>query len=76
MIKRDELSDPTSCLNRVEEDEPVFVLRAADMCAPDTILFWILSRLTAGRNQEDDTQIKEAQALATDMVKYRAMKKG
>ena len=75
MIKRDELSDPTSCLNRAAEDEPVFVLRATDMCAPDTILFWILSRLTAGRNQDDD-QIKEAQAVASNMVKYRAMKKG
>ena len=75
MIKRDELSDPTSCLNRAAEDEPVFVLKATDICAPDTILFWILSRLTAGRNQESDSQIKEAQTLASDMVKYRAMRK-
>ena len=26
MIKRDEISDPTSCLNRALEDEPLFVL--------------------------------------------------
>lgn len=75
MIKRDELSDPTSRLNRASEDEPVFVLRGADICAPDTILFWILSRLTAGWNQEDDNQVKEAQVIAADMVKYRAMRK-
>lgn len=73
MIKHEEISNPDSCLNRAAEDEPVFVLKATDICAPYAILFWILSRITAGRNLEDDEQLKQAQALAADMIKYRAL---
>lgn len=40
MIKCDELREPTSCLNRAEHDEPVFVLRANDPLFAATIRLW------------------------------------
>lgn len=33
MIKRDEVSNPNSCLNRAKDDEMVFVLLARDEAA-------------------------------------------
>lgn len=40
MIKKDEIANPTSCLNKAGNDEPIFVLRAQDVFAADTILAW------------------------------------
>ena len=40
MIKRDELKDPQSCLNKAAPDEPVFVLRARDPVAAQTVRHW------------------------------------
>lgn len=67
MIKSEELSNPNSCLNRAADDEMIFVLRAKDICAPYAILFWILSRVSCGKNEEGDEQIKDAQKIAEGM---------
>jgi len=40
MLKRDEMMKPFSCLNQAGEDEPIFVLRAHDECAPSAIRYW------------------------------------
>lgn len=48
MIKSQELADPTSCINKAAEDEPVFVLRASDITAPRVIEFWIDNAVAAG----------------------------
>jgi hypothetical protein len=40
MIKREEIANPDSCLNRAEDDEPIFVLRAHDKTAPSVIRAW------------------------------------
>lgn len=40
MLKKLELSTPTSCLNRAAADEPLFVLRAHDELATQAILHW------------------------------------
>ena len=34
--------DEDETLDRVAEDEPIFVLRAQDASAPATILFWLI----------------------------------
>lgn len=41
MLKRDEIADPKSCLNKAAGDEPLFVLRAQDVTAPRTIETWL-----------------------------------
>jgi hypothetical protein len=40
MLKRDELANPNSCLNRAADDEPIFVLKATDELAPRVIREW------------------------------------
>ena len=60
MRKRDELSDPNSCLNRAMPNEPLFVLLGRDVAAVPTVRFWIAERIKLGRNKLDDEQILEA----------------
>jgi hypothetical protein len=38
--KRESIDNPNSFLNRAGENEPVFVLRANDKCAPHVIRAW------------------------------------
>lgn len=40
MMKVYEISDPHSCLNKADDDEPIFVLRAQDILAPDIVDEW------------------------------------
>lgn len=67
MIKRKELSDPNSCINRAEDDEPVFVLRAKDPIASQVVLYWCK---LAYRIHEEE-KIREADDLAIDMDDYQ-----
>jgi len=39
-LKRDELADPNSCLNRADSAEPIFVLRGSDPLTPKLIEDW------------------------------------
>jgi hypothetical protein len=39
--KLEELNDPNSTLNKAADDEPIFILRAQDMTAPQTVLEWM-----------------------------------
>lgn len=36
------------CLDKVADDEPIFVLRAQDITAPDVVRFWIRNALDQG----------------------------
>lgn len=60
MIKREELTNPNSCLGRARIDEMLFVLLARDVAAPSTIRHWVQERIARGKNTQDDAQIKEA----------------
>ncbi len=62
MRKRDELTDPTSCLNRAGAEEWLFVLLGRDVAAPATVRAWIGERIRLGKNRRDDSQIVEAEA--------------
>lgn len=64
MRKRDELSDPNSCLNKARDDERLFVLLARDEDAPETIRFWIAKRIKRGKNKPDDQKMIEAEECA------------
>ena len=64
MLKRDELTNPDSCLSKAKEGERLFVLLARDKAAPATIRFWVQTRIQLGKNQPDDPQIVEALACA------------
>lgn len=65
--KREEVSNPDSCLNRAQPHEMLFVLLARDVAAPTAIRAWCTERIRLGRNQWDDAQIAEALRCADSM---------
>jgi hypothetical protein len=67
MKKRDELDDPTSCINKAYDDELTFVLLARDAAAPNTIRAWVQYRIKAGKNHTNDPQIVDALRTAAAM---------
>lgn len=67
MIKREELTNPSSCMSRAKDDEMTFVLLARDKAAPDAIRYWAWRRIDLGKNTADDPQIKEALECARTM---------
>lgn len=40
MLKKQEISDPDSCLSKAGDDEPLFVLRGQDVLAPEIVCEW------------------------------------
>lgn len=77
MRKRDELSDPNSCLNKAREDEWLFVLLGRDAAAPAAVRAWIAERLRLGKNHVNDPQIVEARqwADAVDAIEAEQLTK-
>jgi hypothetical protein len=71
MLKRVELSDPNSCLNRARDDELLFVLLGRDLDTPDTIMEWIAKRIRRGKNKPGDAQIQEAFQIARTLAGER-----
>lgn len=71
MRKRDELTDPASCMSRARDDEMTFVLLGRDTAAPVVIRAWIGERLRLGKNKPDDPQIEEAEQCARTMELQR-----
>lgn len=69
MLKRDELSDPNSCLNKAKDDETVFVLLGRDAAAPIAILAWVAERIRIGKNKPNDPQIVEARTTAGRLMR-------
>ena len=60
MLKVREIRDPTSCLNKAEDDELIFVLLERDPCAPYAVRSWADERVRIGKNHPNDPQIIEA----------------
>ena len=73
MIKRDELADLNSCLNKAQENELLFVLLGRDCAAPAAVRAWIAERIRLGKNKPDDPQIKEAAAWADTVETIQAL---
>lgn len=72
MLKRDELTNPESCLNKAADNEPVFVLRANDENAAPAVAAWARDYIISkgGWNNMSDAQRKkynEAMDIASDM---------
>jgi hypothetical protein len=68
MLKKEEVLNPNSCLNRAADDEMVFVLLARDEAAPYIVEEWCRLRITMGKNKSiDDPQITGALEVAHQM---------
>lgn len=79
MKRIDEVSRVDSCLNRAGDDEPIFVLRANDPCAPGVVRKWASDYFLAKSLPESDGQltiqqiakIREAYQLAREMEAWQ-----
>ena len=69
MRKRDELADPDSCLNKADDDEPIFVLRAHDPLASTCVRSWAAA--AAQDTVHNDAKIQSANMLADTMDNWR-----
>jgi hypothetical protein len=72
MLKRDELEDTNSCLNKAHAGERLFVLLSRDPAAPIAIRAWITERIRLGKNAPGDEQIREAYECAALMELERS----
>lgn len=75
-IKRDELANPNSCLNKAKDDEPIFVLRANDETGPEVVEAWANAyvRLKGGMQNMTVVQrakYREALELAKEMRTWK-----
>jgi hypothetical protein len=71
MLKSEELTNPSSCMNRAGDQEMTFVLLARDICAPEVIRFWCQCRVENGKNLPSDKQILEALDCAKTMEEQK-----
>lgn len=72
MLKRDELKEQNSCLNRADEAEPLFVLRANDENAPAAVAAWARDYIVskggwAAMTDEQKKKYTEAMDCASNM---------
>ena len=67
MDKQDALRSPTSCLNKAGPFEPIFVIRAKDPLAAQTVRLWAQMAI----NQHEPEKVDEAMHLADQMEKWR-----
>lgn len=77
MRKRQELTDPNSCMSRAKDDEMTFVLLGRDLAATGAVRAWIKERIRLGKNEPGDPQIAEAEewivAVLEDQAAARAV---
>lgn len=71
-LKRDEIKDPNSCLNRAADDEPIFVLRGKDPLSAKLVRTWAAGALLEGHHEDD--KIKAAWRYADAMDAWRKAK--
>jgi len=68
-IKGTEIADPNSCLNRADDDEPIFVLRAKDLLAAKLVEDWAARAVLEGCHE--DAKIQGAYRFAQAMRAWR-----
>lgn len=78
MIKLAELEGP-SCLTSAADDEPLFVLRANDECAPGTVRQWVHAYVQSkggyGRmTKKQRAKADEAYAVARQMEEWKELR--
>lgn len=76
MLKRDEVLNPDSNLNKAAPDEPIFVLLGRDTAAYWAIMSWVDKRISLGLNSRYDAEISETVRFANEMINYAIAKVG
>lgn len=65
MLKCDELKDPKSCFNKAAPEEPVFVLRAKDAVAAQTVRHWATMAVGVHEPKKIESALQLADAMDT-----------
>lgn len=63
------LLDPKSCLNKAKPDEPIFILRANDPIAAQTIRLWAVM----AKDAHDPEKIEKALKVAEMMQQWKTI---
>lgn len=71
MRKRDELTNPDSCMSHAFPEEYTFVLLGRDITAPLVIWFWCILRVLFRKNRWCDSQLTDARWTALHMKEER-----
>ena len=76
MLKKHEIANGASCLNKADDDEPIFVLRANDPLAPLIVREWAAryrrAKAEAGElTAERENKARRAEGLANQMVQWK-----
>lgn len=74
MLKKREIEQPNSCLNKARLNERIFVLLERDAAAPHAIRQWCDKRVELGKNKRDDPQIVDALETAELMEREQQSK--
>lgn len=69
MLKREELTNSTSTLNKAGDGEMLFILLGRDPAAPAAIRAWVEERIRLGKNELRDQQIMTALRCASELDK-------
>lgn len=67
--KKEELANPNGCLNRSQDDEPIFVLVARDALAPEVVRLWAEKAILLGTPA---AKVDEALELVAQMEAWQA----
>lgn len=73
MKKHEEIFNQNSCLNKAADDEPIFVLRANDPCAPLAVHNWaaFYANSRAPMTPAQMAKYDEAKRLAYEMEAWQ-----
>lgn len=74
MTKQENIDDPNSCWNKAEPDEPIFILRANDMAAPELVLWWAsgyITRKCHRLTEEVWAKYRDALSIADKMKNWK-----
>lgn len=66
--KKENIDNSKSCFNKAHDDEPIFVLKATDFTAPETVLGWITKNI----NHQPEAKLREAFECALEMRRWLA----
>ena len=73
MFAAREVEAPPGCLGKAALDEPLFILRGADRCAPGAIRDWARRAIGAGCPA---AKVDEAMDIAVEMERWQAANPG
>jgi hypothetical protein len=74
MLKKDELTEPNSCLNKAHDNEMLFVILERDPAAADTVRYWMQKRIELGLDTNDSPKLLTAASIVQRFEEFQRQK--